>query len=79
MESIDENDNPNHIRSFSHKGSKNGNGKSDVVGDSNQNLPRSKSDSYRMNFKKRGVGNISQKSIDKFRKIQWDKEQNKKQ
>ncbi|ORX48368.1 RabGAP/TBC [Piromyces finnis] len=66
------------IFNISHKGSKNSGRINDLMSDSNQNLSRSKSDSYRMNFKKRGVGNISQKSIDKFRKIQWDKEQNKK-
>jgi len=95
MENADENDNPNHIRSYSspddvddkkskkmnlfHKSSKLNIGKmNELTVENGKVLPRSKSDSYHMNYKKRGVGNISQKSIDKFRKIQWDKEQNKK-
>jgi len=61
---------------FSHKSNKSNGGKiNELAG--GYNLTRSKSDSYRMYYKKRGVGNISQKSIDKFRKIQWDKEQKK--
>lgn len=69
IDGTDELDNPNHIQSFSSASQfENGEFKS----------KKSKGDSYRMNFKKRGVGNISQKSIEKFRKIQWDKEQNKK-
>jgi len=94
---MDEEDNIDHIRSysspdstsvdekklskkvlFSHKSNKSNGGRiNELATGSTFNLTRSKSDSYRMNYKKRGVGNISQKSIDKFRKIQWDKEQKK--
>ncbi|KAG4083863.1 RabGAP/TBC [Neocallimastix lanati (nom. inval.)] len=69
MDYFDEPDNSTHIQSFS---------------SANQfdiNEPKSKKtrgDSYHMNYKKRGIGKISQKSIDKFRKQQWNKEQHKK-
>jgi len=81
--------NPNHIGddkmkkmnifNMSHKTNKSNGDRINDLDETGLNLTRSKSDSYRMNFKKGGVGKISQKSIDKFRKIQWDKEQNKKQ